>query len=492
MHRETHWDVPPPLPRRDQQGAHLQKRYKGASEQSATAKPAGKHRLQPLTNQATKQPSSLASATERNSPNGLRSNQSKFHHPGRIEPLKSFEHNQEHTHRERQSVKSTYLRPTALLAITTAITIATTAAIATSQDQQSKQNTPIATNTPSKQPTTIPLHVFSSTGELVGPLNLPKLELSEADWKLRLTPEQFKILRNDGTEPAFCGNLLDNKLEGVYCCAGCGLPLFTSDSKFKSGTGWPSFFQPVSMDNIAMHIDRSYGMVRTEITCARCGGHLGHVFSDGPEPTGLRYCVNSESLVFYEWDEIEQITEVHEAVFAGGCFWCVEAVFEQINGVIDVESGYAGGDGPAKYAAVVTGTTGHAESIRITYDPNIISYEKLLEVHFSTHDPTQLNRQGNDVGTHYRSAIFYSSEEQRQITQNFIDKLQDSGKFDRPIVTTLEALETYTRAEDYHQDYAARNPNQGYIRAISKPKVDKARKYFKDYLKPTPDGTKED
>ena len=339
---------------------------------------------------------------------------------------------------------------------------------------------------------TVPLRVFSASGELVGPFDLPRLELSESEWRKRLTEEQFRILRNDGTERPFCGNLLDNKKEGVYCCAGCGLPLFTSDSKFTSGTGWPSFFTPIAKENIVEHQDRSYGMVRTEIVCARCGGHLGHVFADGPEPTGLRYCVNSESLTFVESTEVASIAEVGEAVFAGGCFWCTEAVFEQLAGVHSVEAGYAGGEGPAEYKAVTTGTTGHAESIRIVYDPRAISYEKLLEVHFATHDPTQLNRQGADVGTHYRSAIFYANDEQKRLAAAYIEELGASGKYRREIVTTLEPLENYARAEEYHQDYAARNPNQPYIRGVSRPKVEKVRKEFGELLKPSTADAPED
>ncbi|MEN0021047.1 MAG: peptide-methionine (R)-S-oxide reductase MsrB, partial [Planctomycetota bacterium] len=241
--------------------------------------------------------------------------------------------------------------------------IATAAVVATGSGLKPTDTTP-GKATDTAHSSTVPLHVFSSSGELIGPLDLPRVELTDDEWREKLTPEQFRILRNDGTEKPFCGMLLDNKTDGVYTCAGCNLPLFTSDSKFTSGTGWPSFFTPVARTNIIEVEDRSYGMVRTEIVCARCDGHLGHVFADGPEPTGLRYCVNSESMGFVEMSETSSIAEVSEAVLAGGCFWCTEAVFEQLAGVHYVEAGYAGGDGPAEYKAVVTGTTGHAESIR--------------------------------------------------------------------------------------------------------------------------------
>jgi methionine-R-sulfoxide reductase len=155
----------------------------------------------------------------------------------------------------------------------------------------------------------VSVKVFDTAGKLVGPLDAPKVALSDSEWKKRLTPEQYKIVRAKGTERPFCGTLLDNKLEGVYTCVGCGLPLFSSDSKFHSGTGWPSFFQPIATENIAEHIDRSHGQIRTEILCARCGGHLGHVFDDGPQPTNLRYCLNSESLSFTKSDELTKLAD---------------------------------------------------------------------------------------------------------------------------------------------------------------------------------------
>src|SRR5438105_1778931 len=140
--------------------------------------------------------------------------------------------------------------------------------------------------------------VFDDAGKLVGPVESPRVVKTDADWRKQLSAEQFHVARGKGTERPFCGNLLDNKRQGVYSCVCCGLPLFASSSKFHSGTGWPSFFQPIADENLATHTDRSHGMVRSEILCARCDAHLGHVFEDGPPPTGLRYCVNSESLAF--------------------------------------------------------------------------------------------------------------------------------------------------------------------------------------------------
>lgn len=151
--------------------------------------------------------------------------------------------------------------------------------------------------------------VYDRTGRLVGPVAVPKVIRTDAEWREQLTPDQFEIARGKGTERPFCGTLLDNKRAGVYACVCCRLPLFSSEHKFDSGTGWPSYFQPVAAENVATAPDRSYGMRRTEILCARCDAHLGHVFEDGPHPTGLRYCVNSESLVFTDQADLAELAD---------------------------------------------------------------------------------------------------------------------------------------------------------------------------------------
>lgn len=176
-------------------------------------------------------------------------------------------------------------------------------------------------------------------------------------------------------------------------------------------------------------------------------------------------------------------TQNQTAILASGCFWCTEAVFEHVKGVSKVESGYIGGqvDNPS-YNQVCSGTTGHAEAVRITFDPSVIPYQDILGIFFATHDPTQLNRQGHDIGTQYRSAVFYQSEAEKQELQAFIDDLRQKNIYDKAIVTTLEPATTFYEAEDYHQSYFTNNPAQPYCMAVITPKVIKFRKQYSQYL----------
>jgi len=155
----------------------------------------------------------------------------------------------------------------------------------------------------------VKVRVYNAKGELVGPVESPAVEKTDAEWQSKLTRKQYEVARGKGTEPPFCGLLLDNKRDGVYACVCCSLPVFSSGSKFESGTGWPSFFQPVAPENVVTEEDRSYGMHRTEILCARCACHLGHVFNDGPKPSGLRFCVNSESLAFVDAKDLATLAD---------------------------------------------------------------------------------------------------------------------------------------------------------------------------------------
>lgn len=276
----------------------------------------------------------------------------------------------------------------------------------------------------------------------------------------KLDEETYRVTQRAGTEAAFCGNLLDNKKEGVYTCVVCGLPLFASANKFDSGTGWPSFYRPVEMKHIAEIVDTSLGGERVEIRCVRCGAHLGHVFEDGPRPTGLRYCLNSVSLVFVEDGEDGPATslpvvQVETAYFAGGCFWGIEHYFQQGRGVLDAVSGYMQGDrANPSYEEVCGSGTGHAETVKVVFDPSEISYRRLLAAFFVMHDPTTVDRQGPDVGSQYRSGIWFTSGAQEEAARAFIAEMAESEKFaGRAIVTEVESAGEFFEADLYHQDY---------------------------------------
>lgn len=305
-----------------------------------------------------------------------------------------------------------------------------------------------------------------------------RVEKTNEEWQEILTPEQFQIARLKGTERAGTGEFCERHEPGLYGCVCCGTPLFDSRVKFESGTGWPSFTQPVKENAIKYEKDTSYGMVRVEVMCNTCDAHQGHVFPDGPEPSGLRYCINSASMQLIDEDSQEAT-----AVLGGGCFWCTEAVFQRVKGVKHVESGYSGGaiKNPT-YREICTGRTGHAEVIKITYDPEQLDYADLLRIFFSTHDPTTLNRQGYDTGTQYRSVIFYQNEKEQQIADAVVEEM--GTYFDDPIVTELGPLGAYYPADESHQNYYNENENQPYCSAIISPKIQKLRALFSDRLKP--------
>ncbi len=298
-----------------------------------------------------------------------------------------------------------------------------------------------------------------------------------AELKKQLSSEQFAVTQQCGTEPAFHNAYWDNHKPGIYVDVVSGEPLFSSLDKFDSGTGWPSFRQPVKGADVVEKKDSAFGMVRTEVRSKMADSHLGHVFDDGPgDKGGLRYCINSASLKFIPVEEMDQAgygqylepfvkaglikSPIHEtAILAGGCFWGMEEIIRKIPGVTKTTVGYTGGKtANPTYEEVCTGDTGHAEAIQVEFDSTRLSYETLLDYFFRMHDPTTLNRQHNDVGTQYRSAIFYTSEAQKQTAERVKTQRDKSGKFNRPITTEITAATKFYFAEDYHQKYLAKNP----------------------------------
>lgn len=265
-----------------------------------------------------------------------------------------------------------------------------------------------------------------------------------------LTPAEEKVIVHKGTERAFSGMYHDHKESGLYVCKRCDAPLFRSDDKFDSRTGWPSFD-----DAIPGAVKQMPDGSRTEIVCANCGGHLGHVFfGEGFTEKNTRHCVNSVSLNFVPEDHVER------AIFAGGCFWGVEHHLKRVPGVQATTVGFIDGrtEHPS-YKDVSYKSTGHAEAVEVVFDNSKVSFETLAKLFFEIHDPTQLNRQGPDIGTQYRSAVYYTNDAQRETANELIGILEEKGL---DVATQVVEADSFWPAEEYHQDYYDKTGKQPY------------------------------
>jgi len=288
----------------------------------------------------------------------------------------------------------------------------------------------------------------------------------------KLTPLQYQVTRQCATEPPFQNEYWNNHQEGIYVDIISGEPLFSSQDKFDSGSGWPAFTKPIDQTMLTTKEDLSLGEKRIEVRSSKSDSHLGHIFEDGPKDKGgLRYCINSASLKFIPVSDLEKSglgkfiplfkkEKIETAILAGGCFWGMQELLRKLPGVVKTEVGYTGGfTANPHYEDVKTGNTGHAESVRIEFDSNKLTYENLLLYFFKIHDPTTKNRQGNDVGSQYRSSIFYLNENQKREAEKIKAQVQSSHAWKSDIATELAAASTFYPAENYHQDYLEKNPD---------------------------------
>ena len=287
-----------------------------------------------------------------------------------------------------------------------------------------------------------------------------------------LSPEQYRVTQRNGTERAFTGEFWDHHEPGIYVDVVSGEPLFASVDKFDSGTGWPSFTAPIERDNVVTKRDFSMLFPRTEVRSAHAGSHLGHVFKDGPRRRGgLRYCINSAALRFVQRDDLEaqgygehgklfekedNMSDYKTAILAGGCFWGMQDLIRKQPGVVSTRVGYSGGENAH---ATYRNHPGHAEAVEIVYDPAKTDYRALLEFFFQIHDPSTRDRQGNDVGSSSRSAIFYLDDEQKQVALDTIADVDASGLWPGKAVTEVAAASDFWEGEPEHQDYLLRIPH---------------------------------
>ncbi len=294
---------------------------------------------------------------------------------------------------------------------------------------------------------------------LVATVTLPVCSEEKMETK-KLTDLEKYVIEEKGTEKPFTGKYYKQKDDGTYLCKRCGTPLFKSSGKFDSDCGWPSFDDEI--DGAVKRIPDADG-IRTEIVCANCNAHLGHVFlGEGYTPKNIRHCVNSISLTFVPAKKKQTET----AIFASGCFWGTQYHFNKKKGVISTKAGYSGGTVEnVSYEEVCTGTTGHAEAVEVIFDPSVISYEELAKLYFETHDPTQIDRQGPDIGTQYRSEIFYTEPEQKKIAEKLISILKSKGM---NVATKVTKAGKFQEAEKYHQDYYKKRGGTPYCHIYKK------------------------
>lgn len=292
---------------------------------------------------------------------------------------------------------------------------------------------------------------------------------SDSELKSMLTPEQYEVTQHAATERPFTNDYDNEFRKGIYVDITTGQPLFVSTDKYDSGCGWPAFSKPIDESLITYVKDSSLGMTRTEVRSKVGNAHLGHVFDDGPaDKGGQRYCINSASLRFVPFDKLEEEgygeytklfedKDLREIYLAGGCFWGTEYYFKQIDGVEKTEVGYANGitKNPT-YKEVCTGATNFAETVHVVYDAKKISLEFLLNMYFQAIDPTSVNKQGHDIGTQYRTGIYYTHAHDIGVIKKVLAEKQK--EYQQPLAVEFKALQNFYTAEEYHQDYLDKNP----------------------------------